>query len=558
MNHVIRRPMTLLAALAAALSLWGCATPRERVVAADAGCAELKGIAIPASAIGLPSRGATITLTELVPAKGEGPAAIGEYCKVLASVHPVSANTPNINFQLDLPTAWNGKALMLGGGGYNGTIRDPAAHVPLGAADRPTPLGRGYATWNSDSGHQSAAPYTGRHAGLDGRFGVSHEATHNFAGDVVKKTRDAVMHVMNIRYGRLPSKTYIAGGSTGGREAFVAVQRYPRDFDGAIAWYPAWNAAALNLQFGRITRALAAPGAYAGVAKRNMLYDAVMSACDSLDGLRDGIISNVNACRFNPATVRCPNGADTGDSCLSDAQIGAFNTYSTPITLRYPLRSGEKSYPGFDVYAGIDTVGINPVASLLTLNTAQPKHPATLDMPYSAQFWDMWVRYFVAADADANALQLDPEKPGVHEKRISELTALQDINSTDLSTFQRRGGKLLIAHGTADALVNVRATSEYFRRLVGTMGADNANQFVRYYEVPGLGHVFGKSFTATWDSLTALENWVERGVAPRDQVTFDANAATRGRSRPLCEYPAWPKYNGSGDANLAASFSCAN
>jgi hypothetical protein len=539
------------------LGATGCSNAPERAADAASACAQLNGRAIPASVMSLPTGGASVTSAQLVPAVVQGPTAAGEYCKVVVAIHPVDPNAPQIRFQLDLPTAWNGKALMMGGGGYNGTIRDPGANVVHGAPDKPTPLARGYATWNSDSGHQAAPPYTGAHASLDGRFAIlSEEGVRNFAGDFIQKTHDAVMYLAQLRFGRKPARTYFAGGSTGGREAFIAVQRFPQDFDGAIAYYPAWNAATLNLQFGRIARALAQPDAYPSVAKRNMLYDAVMNACDGLDGVRDGIISNVDACRFDPRTLRCPGGADTGDSCLSDAQVRALDTYATPIQLSYPLGSGEKAYPGFDVYGGIDTVGINPIAALLTLNTDQPRFPLSLNTPYGSQFWDMWIRYFVAHDPSLDSLQVDPERPGALQGRITELTGMQDVPKTDLSPFQHRGGKLLIVHGKADALVNVRATSEYYRRLVATMGQSRADEFVRYYEVPGFGHVFGKAFGASWDSLTALENWVERGVAPRDQVVTDTNTPTRGRTRPLCEYPGWPRYMG-GDVNLASSFICA-
>jgi hypothetical protein len=554
-----RAARTGLTAVALA-SLWGCASTgtgvATRTVAPDQACAQLNSLNIPAAAIALPTGGATVTSAELVAAKADGPTPAGQYCKVLASIHPVDPAAPKLNFQLDLPTEWNGKALMLGGGGYNGTVRDPAAHVPHGAPDKPTPLGRGYATWNSDSGHQAAAPYAGAHASLDGRFGTNQESVRNFTGEFIKKTRDAAMHLISQRYGAMPGKTYFAGGSTGGREAFIAVQRYPQDFDGAIAFYPAWNAATLNLHFGRTARALAAPGAYLSVAKRNMLYNAIIASCDGLDGAQDGIVSNKAACKFDPQTVRCPNGGDLGDQCLSDAQITALNTYSTPTRLTYPLGSGETAYPGFDAWSGIDLAGINPVASLLTWNTDAPRHPPTLNMPYFAQFWDMWVRYFLNGGNDIDALQVDPLNPGALQPRIQYFTGLQDVNKTDLSEFERRGGKLLIAHGTVDALVNERATTEYFQRLNATMGADRVAAFARYYQIPGFGHVFGKAYGASWDALGALENWRERGVAPRDQVTVDVNAATKGRSRPLCEFPAWPKYKGSGDLNSAQSFSC--
>ena len=114
---------------------------------------------------------------------------------------------------------------------------------------------------------------------------------------------------------------------------------------------------------------------------------------------------------------------------------------------------------------------------------------------------------------------------------------------------------MLIAHGVADGLVPTRATEDYVRRVRATMGKQKADQFLRYYEIPGYGHAVSTVFNASWDSLGALENWVEKGVEPGPQVVADT-AGVPGRTRPLCEYPTWPRYTGSGDVNRAASFEC--
>ena len=153
-----------------------------------------------------------------------------------------------------------------------------------------------------------------------------------------------------------------------------------------------------------------------------------------------------------------------------------------------------------------------------------------------------------------NSLSLDPEHPGPWANRISELSSQLDT-STDISEFAARGGKLLLAHGLADELVCTRATEQYYQRLQAQLGPSYVDRFVRYYEVPGYGHAFSSVFNATWDSLTALERWAERGTAPSGQVTTDS-IGVPGRTRPLCDYPKWPQYKGSGDVNQASSFAC--
>ncbi|MGV2289873.1 tannase/feruloyl esterase family alpha/beta hydrolase [Trinickia sp. YCB016] len=563
-----RRMLGVIASAALSLTLVGCGVTHVTGTqpATPLPCSQLAGVAVPASAIGLPTSGALVTAATTVAASGVGASKTPEYCKVLGSIKPVDPAAPPINFEIDMPTNWNKKVMMFGGGGYDGAIPATAVNVPAGPLDQPTPLGRGYAVFASDSGHQSASKLNIE----DGSFGVNDEALRNFSGDALKKTRDAAIYLIDARYAvNKPDRAYFAGGSSGGREALAVVQRWPQDWDGAIALYPAWNAASLDLQFGRITRAFAASGAYLNPAKRKTLYDAVMATCDGLDGVKDGIISNVAACRakFNPrkATLhgkplRCRGGADTGDTCLSDAQIAALNVYNTPITFDYPLASGETQYPGFNVYgADLGMAGTTPEQTrmrLLTMGVSQPAHPMPADAPFLSVFWDQWIRYFVTRDLGYDSLSVDPQRPGPLQARISELTALQDVNQTDLSAFAAKGGKLLIAHGTSDVVVSTRATEQYFQRLQTTMGAAKVREFARYYEIPGYGHAVGTAFNAAWDSLTTLENWVEKGVAPPPQIVADTYGVP-GRARPLCEYPAWPKYAGSGDVDAASSFACA-
>jgi pimeloyl-ACP methyl ester carboxylesterase len=546
-------PVSLaLAATVAATLLVGCAAIRGDGTLTPPSpaeiCAALNGTTIPAASIGLPTRGGAVTATELVAASGTEPTTIGEYCKVLGVIHPVDTSAFDIRFQVNLPTMWNTKSLMFGGGGYNGSIPPTTGNVYLGPVAKPVPLGQGYVTFGSDSGHQANAA-----GSRDGSFGVSEEAINNFDGDALKKTHDVALHLVMKRYGRTPAQSYFIGESMGGREALIVIQRWPEDFDGAISIYPAWNVATLELQFGRLSRAFAQPGAYPNENKKKLLYDSVIAACDGLDGVQDGLVSNVDACLFNPAAIRCAGGADTGDTCLSDAQIAAYDAYNTAITFNYALGSGETRYPGFNVYAGADTRGFLNLGTTPPVNS--PSNPSVLTQPFWGAFFEQWVRFFVTRDPGYNALTFDPQNPGVYQQRVSFLTTIQQANGTDLSAFQNKGGKLLLVHGKSDALVSPRATLDYYKRLVATMTAEKVSSFARYYEVPGQGHVTG-AFATAWDSVKALEDWVERGVAPTAQVVADRNASTNGRTRPLCEYPAWPKYNGTGDVNAAASFTC--
>lgn len=529
-------------------------------------CEQLSGLVIPAVEIGLPTTGGTVTSTVVVAASGVGAAALPEYCLVSGSISPVDPAAPPILFRVALPVTWNAKAVMLGGGGFNGTIPNLASNVPAGPIDQLTPLGRDYATFASDSGHQANAL-----ASQDGRFGLNDEAVRNFGGDALKKVRDAAIFVIETRYAEgPPRKAYFAGGSTGGREALAVIQRWPADWDGAIAWFPAWNDAAALLAGHRMNRALAQPGAYPNSAKRQLILDAALESCDRLDGVADGLVSNQLACNatFDPASaslrgapVRCPDGTDAGDSCLSDAQITALGVLNTSARFEFFLASGETQYPGYNLWGadlGITTnpSPFEPIVTFLALGTSQPAMPMPLTAPYISVLLDQWIKYSVTRDPSFDSLSLDPEHPGAWAPRISELSTQLDTSS-DISAFAARGGKLLLAHGLADVLVSTRATEQYYQRLQAQMGPSTVDTFARYYEVPGYGHAVSTVFNAAWDSLTTLEQWVEHGVAPRRQVTMDT-LGVPGRTRPLCDYPKWPRYNGAGDVNLAASFTCAD
>jgi pimeloyl-ACP methyl ester carboxylesterase len=524
-------------------------------------CAEINGMVIPAASIDLPTTGGLVTGTTVVPAAGTGAAATGDYCKVLGQISPVDPLAPNIKFQVDLPASWNHKAMAFGGGGFDGRIPDVAGNVGFGPADQKYPLGRGYATFGSDSGHQA-----GPLGSQDCLFALNDEALRNFTVEAPKKTRDAAVYIINYYYGRKPKKMHFMGGSTGGREALAAIQRWPADWDGAIALYPAWNDMGALLQGQRIMRAMAEPGAYPDQAQRKVLYDAAMEVCDELDGVADGIISNQKECNaiFDPDVVRCDGSEDTGDTCLSDAQIEALNIYNTPAHFHFRMASGLQSFPGCNVWGAdlgmtqADAGGyvLQGYVIFLTLGYFQPALPANQYMPFLSPFMDQFMKYAVVRDPTGtfDTLSIDPENPGPYAHRISELSKELDT-STDISAFVARGGKLLLAHGLQDVLVSTRASEMYWELLQAQFGSKNVKKFARFYEVPGTGHAFGAAFTPGWDSLTALENWVEKGIAPANQIVTDT-AVHMGRTRPLCEYPTWPKYKGSGDPDLASSFTC--
>jgi hypothetical protein len=534
-----------ITALATMVLLAGMAFATQPATATTPACAELAQLRIPASVMSLPTTGGRVTSASVTTSVIGGETIT--YCQVDADLFPVDPAAPAIKMRVALPHGWNRKAMMFGGGGYNGTIPSLTANVPFGPADRPVPLARRYATFASDSGHQAS---TTAPPSLDGSFGVNDEAVHNFyAGDALKKTRDASLFLIRHAYRTNPAEAYFAGGSTGGREALVVAQRWPTAFDGVISGFPAWNNLAEGLDLGYLTQILSRPGAFPGPGKQTLLYDSVISACDGLDGVRDNVISNERGCRFDPHTLRCPGGADTGPACLSDAQITSVVAMSSVFRWPYRVASGETQYPGFPFLSGADMR-----TPFLGFGTTAPANPMPVTSGYGMQYWDQWVKYFLTRDPGHNSLDVDPRRPGKWLDRISYLSTIMDRNDTDLRPFARAGGKLILLHGAADELVSHRSTNDYYQRVRDRLGPHQTRTFLRYYLVPGANHAnFGTpAFAAGWDSLSALERWVHSGQSPPHPVVTDVN---HDRTRPLCEYPDWPRYR-AGDPDSATSFTC--
>ncbi|MHA7685401.1 tannase/feruloyl esterase family alpha/beta hydrolase [Cupriavidus sp. PET2-C1] len=514
-------------------------------------CAGLENLEIPASAIGLPTTGGTVSSATLVASTETGNIS-GEYCKVLGKVHPVDFQAPDIRFEVDLPSNWNEKSVHFGGGGLDGTIPTTTGYATsslsfLGELKTvKTPLARGFVTLGSDSGHQGNAS--------EGTFLKNDEALANYAGEHVKKTHDVAAYLARSRYGKSFAHSYYVGGSGGGRQGLVAAQRYPADYDGVISTFPASELLGLSFAMGRVSKASLAPGGFITSAKAKVLKAAVMTQCDALDGATDGIISNPAACSFDPSTLRCAGGADTGDTCLSDAQLNTVNTMATPLATKFDFANGIRTIAGYNILSGTDfwnssfsPLGLSPAAAV--------SDPASGQSAFFYAFPNALVNFAIARTQLVDIMSFDFSDPGALTARTQAVSNMVDATSTDLTTFKQRGGKLILQHGQSDQFIPAQMSIDYYNRLVTRYGQATVGEFVKFYLVPGAAHGSGGQFEGGYDALTVLDNWVTSGNPPNKLVITDLNGATAGRTRPLCEYPAWPKYI-SGDVNSAASFTC--
>lgn len=508
-------------------------------VQAESPCATLAGNAVAPALIGLPTSGAEITSATSVAASGPDPS----YCEVQGRVLPVDPAAQPIRFQVNLPDAWNGKALHFGGGGFDGKVRTGTDNVPHAWPGSSTPLQRGYTTFGSDGGHTGTDP--------DASFARNDETLRNFTGEALKKLRDVAQQLMLRRYGRGPALTYFAGGSTGGREAMSVAQRYPHDYQGVIANYPALEFVGLMLRTSAFAQALYGRGGFTSWDKLEHLNNRVIAACDAQDGLTDGLINNVQACRFDPSVLRCPFNVDLGGLCLTDAQLRTVRALSDDMPLGFALSNGLRTAPPFGILSGANFAGPVDIGVLPTL-----LDPPVLGLNgYIASMHSGYLKHFITRQPDYRPLEFDPVSAGPWRARVQEVSALHDATSIDLREFVRGGGKILMMHGTSDTIVPFSTSVRYVERLRQAWGETAVRQFLRFYGVAGMGHGEGR-YTMAWKSLDMLEDWVERGQAPVDPVSRNVLSLT-GQSRPLCEYPAYPQYR-SGRKNDASSFVCAN
>jgi feruloyl esterase len=550
-----------LLALTAALLLASCASapvdPLE-------GCAVLKA-PIPASVIGLPTRGATIeSATLMAPIPMIVPArfpfqppmteitvipATPEYCKVIGAITPIDPKAPPIRFQVNLPTQWNGRSLQFGGGGFNGVLITGLGLAPSGHPDRPSPLARGFVTAGTDSGHQNA-PGVALQA-----FALNDEALANFAHEAYKKVRDVSVDLMKRRYRKAPAKLYFFGSSEGGREGLTMAQRYPADFDGIYSRVPVINWAGLQVAGTRAGVAQFGEG-WLAPDKVKLVHDAVLEACDLLDGLKDDIVADYEGClrAFDVSKLRCTAGPTPG--CLTEPQLKAVQTLHTPLEFRFSLANDVRTYPAWG-RGGENAPGTGPVGGWPSWQAGEAP-PTVPPGPKSSRAWlygSGAIQYFVVRDPDYDPRRFNPEE---FVGRLRQVSALMDSTDPNLAAFAARGGKLVIAEHMADYAQSPYAGIEYYKSVVERMGQAKADEFLRLYVTPGADHV-GVGAPSSVDMIEVLTGWVERGQAPGElaQAAHEVKppyAVTA--TRPMCRYPAFPRYR-EGDATKAESFECA-
>jgi feruloyl esterase len=480
-------------------------------------CSNLAALTIPTITI----RSATgVNAGPFIPPGGSNAMTLPAFCRVEATARPTSDS--EIKFEVWIPPAeaWNGKLEGVGNGGYSGAI---------GYSAMATGLRRGYAVVSTDTGH----------AGDDMKFGQAHpEKLLDWAYRSVHVMTDAAKLIVRDAQGRFADRAYFVGCSSGGHQALTEAQRYPEDYDGIVAGDPAHNRIRQTFAFlySWVATHTADGKPIVPLNKLQLLTKSVVEACDSLDGLKDGVIDDPRRCHFDPAKLACKNGDEA--TCLTAPQVEAVRKMYDG--LKNP-RTGEQIFTGWP--RGSEGFGDSAIQSWrqYVMDPAEPMRVG-------------FFRYFLFHDPNWDYRTVDYDRDLAYaEQKLPFMASVEK----DLAPFKKHGGKLVMYTGWADPVVPPQDTVAYYDAVVKANGGlDKTREFYRFFLAPGMGHCGGGPGPNQFDALGALEQWVEKGVAPEKITAAHSTNGKIDRTRPLCMYPQVARYKGTGGSDDAANFTC--
>lgn len=509
-------------------------TPAElAVVAPKVDCATLASIDV--TDIG--GAGSAITSAAVTTATINGVAT--QFCAVKGTLAP--SNT----FEVALPVStWTQRFAALGCGGLCGNLADPSQQSSFGVSyGCPLVQKAGFVTAATDMGHQGNAP----------TWTTDPQQQADFAYRGQHITTLAAKKLIQAYYGQAQKYAYFVGCSDGGREALMAAQRYPADYNGIVAGAPAAHFQIQNsLYHGWSVKSQSTTGDSSGnvtlyADKVKVLHQAVVAACGGQSGAPDGLVADPRTCNFDPASIQCPANATDTSACLTAAEaVTAGKIYGGPMDAATGVRMLAGSpQPGSEInWIGVEVPDSNstdapvPVSNGLfsyqivtgAYNLIFTGTPPTIDT-------------FGYNDASfyANALQANH--------------ALNDATSPDLDAFDKAGGKLILWHGWADQHISPLFTIAYYEAMQNTMSAATVDQFARLYLLPGVAHCGGGEGLPNIDLVSQITGWVEKGSAPDAVTTTQADSSGNvTATRPVYPYPAVAKFSGSGDWHSAANW----
>lgn len=441
-----------------------------------------------------------------------------------------------INFELLLPDAWNGRFLMGGGGGYVGSIQNQAMTATYSAVGG-TPLERGYATAGTDTGHVGD--------GVDATWALDRpDRQENFGHRAVHLTAEASKSIIRHYYDQGPAFSYFAGCSRGGGQGMMASQRYPDDFDGIVSGAPAYDWTAFTAGMVQTQQAIYPSGDVTTpiITPDNLalLAAGIDAACDTLDGVDDDILADPRRCGFRPGDLPRCDGDVPGAGCVTDAQVAAIEA-----VYQGPVAGGEPLFFGFPFGGENDPGGWD--TWVVAADGPRARGVPNLHYGFGTELY----KNFVFGDPEWDYTTYDFS---TWAEDTATVAAMLDATDTDLSAFRDRGGKILFWTGWSDLALTPLGTIDYYERL---RAADpEADEYARLYLLPGVLHCGGGPGADRVDWVEVLRAWVEDGMSPHRLVAHkldDVGQSTM--TRPACPHPEAAAYRG-GDPDVESSFVC--
>jgi feruloyl esterase len=454
------------------------------------------------------------------PGRGRGQqfADLPAFCRVQATLKPSSDSDIRMELWMPVAASWNGKLRGTGNGGLGG-----GAGINAGALAAGVRLG--YATTGNNTGHEGDSSYALDHPEKIKDFGYrsAHEMT------VTARA------LIKAYYDKDPTYSVMAEGGGGTIAALSSAQRYPGDYD--VIAVTGMSSYLTRHTFGQMWYWQAThqdAASYIPPEKSAVLHEAALKACDELDGLKDGIIGDVEHCKFDPGVAQC-KGADA-PSCLTAPQVeAARKIYAGPRNPRTGQEIYSPMYPGSELgwaqLAGGD---------------------APLGIPVE------FFKYYVFKDPnwDYHTRPIDFDK----DVALADKPEIQPVNAVnpDLKKFLARGGKLLLVDGWADTSVPPKVAINYYKNVVAKTGASAVKESMRFFMVPAMGHGPGTNGAENinFDALSVVEQWKQTGKAPDQLIVAHYKNGTEVGKRVVCEYPQVAQYKGSGNTEETDSYAC--
>ena len=525
-------PGVLILLVGPAALLW-CAIAASPAWAMDCQVAAL-------TALGVPN--ITITSATDVAAAAPNP----QYCDVKGSVTTSGegAGPNSAGFEAKLPATWNGKFIFNGVGGLAGNLNSSANSV-----DQALFLARGYATAITDTGHVSTDPTW--EITSPGEPNTPKVVDYFFRA-VHEVTLATKQLVKNYYHSNTIAHSYFDGCSNGGKMGLLEAMRFPNDYDGIIAGSPWLDPVGTSLWSLKNVKALL--DAYIPLPVFATVGAAITKQCDAADGVTDGLIQNPAKCAFTPDALV--------PETLTQKQADALKLIMKPVS----DEKGNLVYPGSSV-SNLGQVNGSPRGPVNQLET-----PAT--NPASARPWGDATPPGNWNLATGILLALGYYDPGVDLNSAIEnnngvvkpaaLKLVYDRLAADIpddpsryGAFFSQGGKLLIYHGYDDLIISPYSSIWFYEDLAEKNGGyEKLEGHARLFMVPGMQHCTGGSGPNTFDTLSALEKWVEKGVAPDAIPATHSTSSAIDRTMPLCKFPEEAHYKGSGDMNDSSNWSC--